>query len=132
MKSTVGPFVSIAGIFLALTVPLVWMGVQGTNEAYDAAYYHVPAVQTIARDGLHTDWRTVTTATTPGFHVFMAVLYKLDHGRLWLLHVANLAVSTCLVLLVFAVTTRFSSPAFAVYLTLPLLLSELDPIASTV
>ncbi|MDY7109643.1 MAG: hypothetical protein SYC29_13495, partial [Planctomycetota bacterium] len=69
--------VAIAIIIFAILVwPLVLTGARGTSEAWDQRRYHRPVIDTMIEQWPRPDLADYDSATTPGYHLLLALIGK--------------------------------------------------------
>lgn len=66
----------IAAVFVLLTGAVVLTGKVGTGESADQVNYHVPVIRAFAESMPTPDLTRYESATTPGYHLMMAVVWK--------------------------------------------------------
>lgn len=63
-------------VFLCEAVPLWAVGYSRGKGAFDQRYYHVEAIDRFAREWPRFDFSNYESATTPGYHVVMAWVWR--------------------------------------------------------
>lgn len=71
-------------------LPFVIGGKIGPSEAWDQDYYHRPAIEILSAQLPTPDFSNFGSATTPGYHLFMAVLDRMGADDLGLRLVSSL------------------------------------------
>lgn len=94
-------------IFTNVALPAIFRNAQFT-ENYDEAKYHLPAITQFAAQLPHLDFRNYSSATTPLFHIFFALLLRAGCS-LTTLRLTNFAISVATVLVVLAYLRKASS-----------------------
>ena len=84
------------------------IGIEGTSEWHDQVSYHFPVIERFAAELPHPDLRDYQSATTPGYHLMMAVLLRAGAPMMGL-HLVNALFGCLLVGLAAWMVTRFSS-----------------------
>ena len=115
-------------IWIALVLPAVLTGLVGPSEGWDQDFYHRPVVQILSAQLPSLNFNDFGSATTPGYHVVLAVIHRLGASDLELRLLSSLfglaaAVALC------RVVTRLSNEAFgavasAVLLLMPYVMSS--------
>ena len=67
---------AVVALFLAGALPLILCGYNGGRGGYDSLQYHLPAVESVARQWPRPDFTHFSSATTPGYHVVLALLRR--------------------------------------------------------
>jgi MYXO-CTERM domain-containing protein len=114
----------LAALFAVAVVPAIAANGGGTSEAADELRYHLPAIRMLVRDGLHTDFVLLPTATTPGYHVVMAFVAEFFSSNLTVLRLCSSTFGLWLVLAVASPIVEGAGSLRAMVLCLPLLLSS--------
>jgi hypothetical protein len=70
-----GALALLAG-FVALTIGVMSTGRVGTGESADMVNYHVPVIRTFAQELPTPNFAKYDSATTPGYHLVMALVWK--------------------------------------------------------
>lgn len=123
-RSASGAIALLLGLFLALTVPLLIAGKSGHSEMGDQRKYHLPVIETFAREFPAPDIVDYDSATAPGYHLLMALIHRATDGSERAMVVASWAISIALVLAVGYFASRLVGWRFGAVLTLPLALSS--------
>ncbi len=115
-------------IWTALILPAVLTGLIGPSEAWDQDFYHRPVVHILSAQLPTPNFNDFGSATTPGYHLVLAVLHRVGASDLELRLFSSLfglaaAVVFC------RVVTRLSNEAFgavasAVLLLMPYVMSS--------
>jgi hypothetical protein len=113
------PFAILLVVFCTLFLPVVLSGAGGTSEHADAVQYHLPIIEKMRADWPRVDVVRYDSATTPGFHVLMAALWKLT-GSTAAMTATNSLLGVLLISSVFFAARRFAGAWGALALTLPL------------
>lgn len=116
----------LAGLYLALVLPMVLTGAGYAPPAWDEEIYHLPIIQTMRDQWPHIDVVHYDSATTPGYHVVMAGVLRAT-GSVMAMRLCNAAISLGLVLGVYRALRRLAPDALggtAAALTLPLVASQ--------
>lgn len=74
----------------------ILLGLAGTSDWSDQAYHHLPVIETFAEQFPRPVLSDYQSATTPGYHLVMAMLLWLGFGE-GTLHAVNLAIGAGLV-----------------------------------
>lgn len=114
----------VAGLFLVFAVPLILITPAGGRAAADEAEYHLPTVLAFARDWPRFDFRSYTSATTPGYHLVLAAVAKFLSSDIRLLRAVGSLFTVGLLVTIASALTRRIGPRNAVVLCLPLLCSS--------
>lgn len=69
-------WLALSAAFLALSVPVVLSGRVGTSESGDELHYHLPVIRTFATSWPDINVREYNSATTPGYHVVMGLVWR--------------------------------------------------------
>lgn len=77
-------------VWLVAIMPFVVMGKIGPSEAWDQDYYHRPVIKILSGQLPAPDFSNFGSATTPGYHLFMAVLDRMGADDLGLRLVSSL------------------------------------------
>ncbi|MFZ9914298.1 MAG: hypothetical protein ACO3IB_03035 [Phycisphaerales bacterium] len=77
-------------VWLLAILPFVFTGKIGPSEAWDQDYYHRPVIKILSGQLPTPDFSNFGSATTPGYHLFMAVLDRLGADDLGLRLVSSL------------------------------------------
>ena len=109
------------GVFAALALPLILSGYDRGRAWYDQAHYHLPAILHFAHGGSLRDY---SSATTPGYHLLLAVAAIVLPGNEIALKLIGLLVSLVLIgVLAAYLARRIAGPATTLCLMLPMLVS---------
>lgn len=115
---------AVVALFLLFAVPLILFTPNGNRAGADEAIYHLPAVRQFQREWPRFDFRTYTSATTPGYHLVLATVARFVGDDVRLLRaVGALFTIGLLATAAAALARRVGAPA-AVVLSLPLLCSS--------
>jgi len=77
-------------VWMLAILPFVCIGKIGPSEAWDQDYYHRPVIKILSSQLPTPDFSNFGSATTPGYHLFMAVLDRLGADDLGLRLVSSL------------------------------------------
>ncbi|MGD2071338.1 MAG: hypothetical protein PVI57_21895, partial [Gemmatimonadota bacterium] len=110
----------VAALFLAAAGPVTFLSSADYASAGDEAHFHHPTVRTFADQLPRPDLTDYRSATTPLYHLGLAVVSRLTGDRLWILRAVNLAVGLLCVLTVQRWLARGRDPAMAALGTLVL------------
>lgn len=113
----------LGALFLLLVWPPIFAGAEGTSEAFDHREYHEPVIRTFAEQLPRPDLVHYQSATSPGYHLFMAGISRYVTDQTIVLQLISSLFSLGLVLIVFRAAAVNGSAWRAVLLTLPLLFS---------
>jgi len=111
---------------VALALPAAFLIVSGNNvgrAAFDATAYHLRFIRDLAAQFPDFDLSNPLTATTPGYHIVLALVARAGADSLESLRFASLLIGCGFVALVAAWCGRRASPGAAVAITLPLVAS---------
>ncbi len=67
---------AVSAVFLALTLGVIASGRIGTGESADQFNYHVPVIRSFAAQWPSPDLKKYDSATTPGYQLMMAALWR--------------------------------------------------------
>lgn len=67
---------ALAGLVIALALPVILSGRLGTSESGDELHYHLPVIREFATAWPEVDLKHYNSATTPGYHLFMALVWN--------------------------------------------------------
>lgn len=124
MKRTALPALVLLAGFLLLTLGPVLSGYdQFDNKSIDMDKSHVPVVRHFARQMPSIDLSDYNSATTPGLHVFLALVTSFFGDSVTLMQVVTCGFGAGLVLLVWWYASRVVAPWVALAVTLPLALN---------
>ena len=115
---------AVCGLFLALAVPLIVFTPPGGRAESDESIYHLPAVQSFARDWPHFDFRGYTSATTPGYHLVVAAVARFVSGNVHLLRAVGSVFTVGLLATAAIALARRAGATTAILLCLPLVCSS--------
>jgi hypothetical protein len=87
-------------LFTAVAVSITIVRVGAGRGAFDEINYHLPAIRTFTADLWRVHLGDYMSATTPGYHLVLAVLAKLLGGSMAVLRGGNLAFSLALLAMV--------------------------------
>ncbi|MEA2398693.1 MAG: hypothetical protein QOK25_2249 [Thermoleophilaceae bacterium] len=111
-------------LFVVLVAPVIASGGGGPAGAVDEARYHLPTILTLSEQLPRPDLVHIHTATSPGFHLVLAVVARVvGHDRA-LLEAFGALFSLAMVLVAFGLLARHVDRWLAFALTLPLLFSH--------
>ncbi|MBL4809668.1 MAG: hypothetical protein JKY43_06380 [Phycisphaerales bacterium] len=108
-------------LLLAITYPLILTNNQSGRGAADDLIYHWPTIQTFAQQLPTPDLSNYQSATTPAYHLELAVLHRIGLPRTAIQLYANLWTVLLLGLLAYRAGKSFGKPGLLI--TLPLLTS---------
>lgn len=108
----------LLGIYALLWLPVLISGAQGTPEAYDASFYHRPVIESFAGQLPTPDLSRYESATAPGYHLLMALVWRLS-GSAGLIHAVNAAFGLGLVISLYLVLKKSAGRWGAAALALP-------------
>jgi len=112
---------------LVSLVPTLWLILTGHNSgraAWDSVVFHERFIRQLAAEWPHFDVSNPLTATTPGYHILLAVLVVIGLGSELALRLASALIGASLCGLLAAWLAKRSSKYDAVLLTLPLACSS--------
>lgn len=119
------PELLLALLFVAMVAPIIAVHqTYGPAGADDEAHFHLPTILALAAGLPSPDLVHLHTATTPGFHLVLAVFARLVTGDARALEAAGAVFSLAMVLVAYRLLARFLDRALALLATLPLLLSH--------
>jgi hypothetical protein len=125
------PLIAVVALFLACTAPLVAMGRAGFAERWDEQRYHLPVILEFAESMPRVDLVHYGVAMTPGWHLGMAVLWRVSGGVEAVLRWANLGVGLAVVVVLYLMVRRTAPGWMAAALVLPVSCSKILIGAST-
>lgn len=108
----------LLALFGLLWLPVLLSGAEGTPEAYDARMYHRPVIEAFARELPRPNIASYESATAPGYHLLMAVVWRATASTA-AMHAVNAAFGVGLVAALYLVLRRPAGPWGAAALTLP-------------
>lgn len=108
--------------WIVLVLPVVLSGLVGTPSAWDQDYFHRPVIYILSAGLPFPSFVDYGSATTPGYHLLLAVLDRIGADDLTLRLVSSLFALGASVVLA-RVVTRLSTPEFGAMSGLMLLLS---------
>ena len=114
----------LIALFIALVWPAILWGYNSTSEAYDQDNYHWPVIQKMAEQFPHVDVVNYKSATTPGYHLLIAVIVKFLTADERMLRLISSMFGLGLLMVVMALASRRSGGWTAQALTAPLLCSS--------
>lgn len=113
----------LAGMFAAIAIPLILSGRMPSRVAYDQQLYHEPTVRQFAAQWPRLDFFDYLSATTPGYHVYLAAVARLISPATAALQTASAAITAGLFLLLGWAAGRRAGVGRAVAVCLPVLAS---------
>lgn len=117
----------LTALFVALVAPVIAFGeagVHGPAGYVDEQLYHLRTILELAPQLPEPSLNDVNTATTPGFHLVLAVVARLVSDDRALLEAVGALFSLAMVLVAYSLIRRRAGPWLAFMLILPLLLSH--------
>jgi hypothetical protein len=84
-----------------------------TYAAYDHVNFHLPTIQAFARDLPAVDVVNYRSATTPGWHLAMALLYRAFDEAILPLRLIHVGLSLLLIAVLFRFVVRRLAPHMA-------------------
>lgn len=131
IRTTIALIVAFAALTLPgilLTGDLRRQGDSGpqylVNEAGDQEKFHLPVIRKFVEQWPDVDLVNYHSATSPGYHLFMAGIVKVFGDHVVLLQLVNAGISLLLLLNVARGAARLISPTFAAFAAAPLLCSS--------
>jgi hypothetical protein len=118
------PELLLTVLFVALVAPVIVSGGGGPAGYTDEQRYHLRTVLEQAQELPSPDLDDLHTATTPGFHLVLAVVARLVTDDRAALEAFGALFSLALVLVAYGLIRRYADPWLALLLTLPLMLSH--------
>jgi hypothetical protein len=118
------PELLLAVVFVALVAPVIAVHGYGPAGAEDELRYHNPTIVLLALELPHPDLVHLHTATSPGFHLVVAVFARLVTYDIQALEAFAALFSLAMVLVAYRLLSRFLDRWLALLATLPLLLSH--------
>lgn len=109
------------GALLLIAWPIILSGTTSGRGAYDDLKYHWPAIQTFADQLPTPDLSDYSSATTPGYHLELAVLHRFGAPRAFVQLYASLWTALLFAILAWRAGRAFGKPG--ILLTLPFLAS---------
>jgi 4-amino-4-deoxy-L-arabinose transferase-like glycosyltransferase len=122
MRSLLAPAL-ISALFLALTLPLVFRERLDTFDTIDETVFHYPTILTFAEQFPRINFANYNSATTPLYHVLMALPAVIFGSDLTQLRLLNALISWLVLVLIYAMLRRRGGALTAVYFTVLFLLS---------
>ncbi|MGH7243304.1 MAG: hypothetical protein ACREJD_07795 [Phycisphaerales bacterium] len=83
--------------FLALALPLIFLGINRGRGASDSLNYHEKAIRTFASQLPHPNLTDYLSATTPGYHLVLAAFARYVSGEQQYLQIASAVLSAVLI-----------------------------------
>ncbi|MEP6636811.1 MAG: glycosyltransferase family 39 protein [Acidobacteriota bacterium] len=124
VRNWVAGYAAIILIHFALTLPAL-LGLGKSGIAYDEATFHVPTIKKILEAWPYLHITDVSlSATSPGYHYFIASISHLFGHSLLSYRLINNLVSLCLPLALYQSANRRLSPITATFVVAPLLTSS--------
>ena len=114
---------ALCAVYAILTWPVIHSGAIGTTVAFDQNYYHLPVIKVMAAEFPMVDLINYRAATTPGYHLVMAVFFRFITDDLLALRFISNLFSMALVIAAYRSVARLCSPLVSCALTLPLVCS---------
>jgi hypothetical protein len=108
--------------FLLLTWPAILAGGGGTSQAADLTDYHLVEIRRLAGQLPAPDLRDAFSATTPGFHLGMAMLERAG-ASLTAMRITASLVALAGVLILWRVAAAWAGPRVATWVALPFTVS---------
>ncbi|HEX8065462.1 MAG TPA: hypothetical protein VF520_02925 [Thermoleophilaceae bacterium] len=118
------PELILVVLLAAMVAPVIASGEGGTAGADDEQLYHLRTSLDLADELPHPDLEAVHTATTPGFHLVLAVVARLVTDDRAALEAFGSLFSLAMVLVAYSLVARFVDRWLALLLTLPFVLSH--------
>lgn len=119
--------VALVGVYLALVVPVILSGRGGPSEAFDQDNHHLVVIRTMAEQWPAVDVVDYASATSPGYHLAMAVVGRAaspgDPGgerAVTIMRLANAMLSLGLLLVAWWGASRIAGPLVGLALVAPL------------
>jgi hypothetical protein len=116
---TVGPALAICFVFLAAALPLIAAGHERGRGAWDQNTYHLVAIRTFARQWPRFDLHDYASATTPGYHLILALVDKFISDDVRVLRLFGMLFTLGLLATLALAVGRRVPPAIAIALCLP-------------
>lgn len=117
------PLIVLVAFYLLMVAPMVALQAKGTPEYMDELEYHLPIIRTIVEQWPAVDIVRYESATSPGFHLLMAAVWRATdapQAMKWL----NACFGLGLLLAMFLTAARFVPAWGALALVLPLLFNQ--------
>jgi hypothetical protein len=114
------PAAVVAALFLVVVVPIILSGNTRGRGASDQINYHEPTIQIFAVQWPHADLSNYYSATTPGYHLLLALASRWTDGSARSLRLLGAVFSIGLLATLAAACAGRAPPAVAVACTLPL------------
>lgn len=114
-----GPALAICLIFLAAALPLIAAGHERGRGAWDQNTYHLVAIRTFARQWPRFDLHDYASATTPGYHLVLALVDKFISDDVRVLRLFGMLFTLGLLATLALAVGRRVPPAIAIALCLP-------------
>jgi hypothetical protein len=87
------PAAVICGLFAAAALPLILSGNTSGRGAFDAVNFHEPVARMFARELPRPDFSNYIVTTTPGYHLFQALIVRYVSDRTVVMQLAGLAIA---------------------------------------
>lgn len=117
--------VLLAGFFAAIAIPLIALNWNGTNSraVFDQNTFHLPVVRQFSEEWPRPDFYNYESATTPGYHVFLALVDRYVSDDVRVLRAVGLLFTLALLALVGHMAGRWVRPGVALAMCLPMIAS---------
>ncbi len=102
LRAILLPALLAAGTFFLACLGFILTGLVPTRAAYDQMYYHEPTIQIFARQLPRPDFYDYYSATTPGYHVVLAVVARVIPDSTPALQVTSALIGSALIFLLAA------------------------------
>ncbi|MFG0274623.1 MAG: hypothetical protein ACF8QF_06170 [Phycisphaerales bacterium] len=119
---------TLAAVYLALTLPVVFSGRTGPSEAFDQDNHHLVVIQSMADGWPHIELVDYPSATSPGYHLVMSLVGRAaspeapgSERAVLAMRVVNTLVSLGLLLGAWWGAARLTGPIAGAALVTPLL-----------
>jgi len=104
-----GPAVALSVLYGVLVLPMILSGAGYGPPAWDEETFHLPIVQKMVEQWPRVDVVEYDSATTPGYHLLMALVLKLT-GSLTACRLVSAAMSWGLLMAAYAAARRVLAP----------------------
>lgn len=110
------PLVLFSFVTLACLAAIFWIDrLNGSRMSFDEVTFHLPAIRHFIQGGTISDY---SSATTPGYHLLMALIATAFNGDTLPMRIAGATITGLLVCCISGSWTRFAGPKSA-WLALP-------------
>jgi len=115
---------SVVVLYVLFAVPLILFTPPGNRAGEDESQYHLPAILKFASEWPHFDFRSYTSATTPGYHLVLATVARFVSDNVHVLRAAGAVFTMGLLVTLAAGLARRVGAREAIALCLPVVCSS--------